>query len=700
MSLGDYLVGLGYFGVTWGATAYVALALERRRLPRFQPAARVTALALLFLSALIGAHLLPGVLGLLNREAVAVTAALLGMAASRVPAVAAAAGPRMRTPPSASRAERGRASATLAVLGILAACAFALAALAQVRGESPSHVDAMSFALPGVAEWIGSGSIWDVGSFLPLIQVRTYPNNGDVLSLAAILPWSNDAFLRLTPVLLLGMIGTGVYAIGRELGAPWPTAALAAVAALGADVVASSALYSIKPDAFMLATLVGGMLFLLRHSRSGARGDLVLAGIGLGLAFGSRWYGITAVAVVLATWVAWMLIRRRAPRAVLGEGALLGAVVLAAGGFWLLRNLVLTGNPVYPVDVDLLGVGIFDAPRDMLTEDFGFSVTDRLDQAGFARHELVPALGAAFGLPGLVAVGGALVVVAHALRKRPGALPPMILLGCAAGLVIVYGFLPGGAQGVPAAPAPGIVEGNMRWLAPAFVLALCAAAWGIGRLPGRGRVAVEAVLLAAALVALSRSFEASAANMAFATALLLGGLSLAAILRRRAGGPQRPSRAAFLLGSAALAAAALVVAGYEHQRRYAEGRFADRGAVVDRVSERASSSQRIGVAGYWSAEWFVPTYALFGPRLGNDVEYVGPIVDDQVRVYEQPAAFGEALRRGDYDLLAIGLLEQPDFEELRAQRTLDEPPEARWAKGSGYVEVARDGGFVLLAPGR
>jgi len=115
------------------------------------------------------------------------------------------------------------------------------------------------------------------------------------------------------------------------------------------------------------------------------------------------------------------------------------------------------------------------------------------------------------------------------------------------------------------------------------------------------------------------------------------------------------------------------------------------------VLDRAPSGSRIGVAGYWSSQAFVPIYALFGPRLGNDVEYVGPTVDHQVREYGDRASFLAAARRGSYDLLAVGLLEEPDFEDLRPQQLLDNPPEVRWATGAGYAEVARDDAFVLLA---
>lgn len=694
MPLGDYLVGLGYFVIIWGAAVYVALTLERRQLPRLEPAARAMALALFFLTALIGVHLLPGVLGQLHREAVALTAALLGVAASRVP-VAAASG--VHSPPPSPQADPGPVSTVLAGAAVLAVFAFALAALAQVRAETPSHVDAMSFALPGVAEWIRSGSIWEVGSFLPLIQVRTYPNNGDVLSLAAILPWSDDAFLRLTPMLLLGMIGAGVYAIGRELGASWQTAALAASSTLGAKVVVVSGLYSIKPDAFMLATFVGGILFLLRHLRTGVRSDLILAGLGLGLAFGSRWYGITSVAVVVATWATWMLLRRSMPKLVFKEGALLAGMVLAAGGFWLVRNFALTGNPVYPVDVDPLGLPVFDAPRDVLTEDFGFTVTDRLGQPGFIRHEFVPALRAGFGLPGIVALGGMVIAAAYSVRLGLRASRVPFLLACAAAMAIVYGFLPAGAQGVPAVPAPGIVEENMRWLAPAFVLALCAAAWGIGCLR-RTRVAVEAFVVVAVVVALSKSFEVTTAKAVVTAALLIFGSGfLSLVLHRFDRRSTRWRSRALVVGCAVLVAGTLAAIGYEHQRRYGESRFAGRSVIVDYVLDRAPSGSRIGVAGYWSSQAFVPIYALFGPRLGNDVEYVGPTVDHQVREYGDRASFLAAARRGSYDLLAVGLLEEPDFEDLRPQQLLDNPPEVRWATGAGYAEVARDDAFVLLA---
>jgi hypothetical protein len=142
--------------------------------------------------------------------------------------------------------------------------------------------------------------------------------------------------------------------------------------------------------------------------------------------------------------------------------------------------------------------------------------------------------------------------------------------------------------------------------------------------------------------------------------------------------------------------------GYAHERSYDARRFAVRSAVLDWVDAHARSGRRIGLAGYWTSSRFVPIYGLFGPRLRNHVEYVGPVLHAQVMAFSAPGPFREALARGGYDLLAVGRLQRPDLEHPdrvggRPLATLTDPPEARWARAAGYVEVARDGGWVLLA---
>ena len=118
----------------------------------------------------------------------------------------------------------------------------------------------------------------------------------------------------------------------------------------------------------------------------------MLAGLGLGLAFGTKWYAVWAVAIVLAVWAAGSLLERRGVRAVARDGAVLCGLVALAGGIWMLRNLIESGNPVFPVEVSPLGLTIFDAPRDTVRESAGFTLLHYVGDGGVWSEFIWPQL--------------------------------------------------------------------------------------------------------------------------------------------------------------------------------------------------------------------------------------------------------------------------------------------------------------------
>ena len=74
----------------------------------------------------------------------------------------------------------------------------------------------------------------------------------------------------------------------------------------------------------------------------------MLAGVALGIAAGTKWYGVSSVAVVGVLWLLARLLarRRHATGPVVRDGVLLGALSLLGTLPWLLRNLLLSDNPV------------------------------------------------------------------------------------------------------------------------------------------------------------------------------------------------------------------------------------------------------------------------------------------------------------------------------------------------------------------
>jgi hypothetical protein len=56
----------------------------------------------------------------------------------------------------------------------------------------------------------------------------------------------------------------------------------------------------------------------------------------------------------------------------------------------------------------------------------------------------------------------------------------------------------------------------------------------------------------------------------------------------------------------------------------------------------------------WGPEIISPVLPAFGPRLGNEVSYVGEFVRGLLHEYESRGRWAAALRRGGYDLLLVG----------------------------------------------
>lgn len=720
MSVLDYLIGVLFFALTVGAIGVAAGIVVRRRLRHLDALLQVLAWTVIGLAGLVAAELLPAALTILTRITVLVIALALLGAAWFVPAA-----PRSVHADAPRRgAPSGRLSWAIAAIGVGAVVVWALAYLVSEVRVPVQHIDYMTFTMPGIARWIQSGSIWINNEFTPHIPTGTYPNTGDLVLMSGVLPWHNDAFVRLVNYPLLALVGLATYALARELRAPRASAALLAAMTVATRAVLAPAVQDVKPDTFMLATFGVGLVFLVRQWRSGRQSDLVLAGIGFGLAFGSRWYGISSVVVVLVVWVAVAVLARRRPHALLRTTGGLVAVVLLTGGFWFVRNAVVTGNPIFPVRVAPFGVTIFGGGPDVLTARIGFTIAHYLLRPRIWTNDLLPDYRLAVGLAGLVAVLGTLVGVGVAIsrpRRRRSDTERWMALALAAVAILVvcaYAITPGSAQGLEGRPLAGLVAGNARWAMPALIPAAAVTAWMAGRI-GRARVVVELVALVAVAEGLRHTLRgiplshlvgvaAALAVLAGATALLRARiddhgrwLGRVASRRRAVYGARGPSRA-WAWSAATLALVAALAGGDLAQRRLNRARYPGRDAAIDWVLARAPAGHRVGLAGDWSVYGIPPQLPLFGPDLGNRVGYVGPVVGGMLLEYRQRGTFVAALRGGRYDLLVLGRGVTPSFPHRPSSffSSISPATQEEWVHAAGYVPVARSQRFILYrAPG-
>lgn len=712
LSPGAYAAGGLLFGFTLGCVVAAAVAATRCWLDDLTGAVRWSAVSLLSIFGLLIVEVVPLVFGVLSRASVPLAALALLLGTMWTTRRRAGGG---RRPRAGRTALWPQPSISLAVagFGLVAASGIGLAFLTVAASTPIESVDALNFHLPGVIGFIRSGSLWHISQFLPGQAQANYPLNGDMLMLALALPWHSLAFVRYDGVPLLLVTGLGLYATARELGAPAAQSTLTSLALLALGPVVVPAVQDVQSDACFLAGFAVGLLFLCRHGRTGDRRDLILSGLGLGIAFGTKWYGLTDIPAVLLAWTVMSLRSRRHWRPVVQELVVLVAFVALAGGIWLVRNLVLTGDPVFDYRLRLFGLTILPAPPQTLRARFGFTLAHYATNLGVLRHYIWPGFRKLFGLNALLMMLGALgALLARATSttdldgtsfaisaeqtagplvirdSAPADRPPrrlidnrLLVLGLSAFLcAIAYAITPYSALGAPGLPEVGA---NARYGVPALILATPLLAVCLGRLRPTLRVLLELVILASLLYDLHEWIWTSWGRVLVFVAVLAGLLCAVRVSSALRFNIRRPLSAGVLVAAAGIV---LVLGVYHYQRVEAQRRYVFPDPTISYVLHRYPSGARIGLSGVWVPYGVEPPAPLFGPRFGNLVGFVGPFHEHRLELYTARGPFVAALRRGRYRLLEIGT----------GDPIMRFPPEFYWARSAGYKMVIRSRRLILM----
>ena len=402
--------------------------------------------------------------------------------------------------------------------------------------------DALTYHLPAAVQWLRDGrlSFYEAWFYNPANSYS--PLAGSAFLAWLIAPMGNDVvarFVQVAPALLL-MIA--MLNLCRALGAAVAAAALLAAACVLARPFMSQTILA-KDDLFVAAFFIP-LLDALRRERLNDAPGPCRAGIALGLLLATKFTVLFSVPILLL-----MLHRQRAGRAVDEENRddpfsqdrrakkgiipafwrrplVVFAVAFVLAGPWYLRNLRLTGNPLFPTEVKVFGVtllpGMLEVGRSKLlkTPRGAWNVfTD-----GY--YAIPPAVAVILTIGWIAAW---VVGRRDALRDR---LKRTCLIGPMIGIVLF----------VAAAP-----YGEMRFAYPAIALLFAAVAIVLGVLPFAAQISVAgAMMMLCALTAFVPSKSA-----AFTVAGAIAGAAGAGVALLR------PSRPVVALGGVA----ALVVLG-------------------------------------------------------------------------------------------------------------------------------------------
>jgi Dolichyl-phosphate-mannose-protein mannosyltransferase len=250
--------------------------------------------------------------------------------------------------------EAGFSTDSLVGLGLLISAALILgmrSLLLAVKVVSDGPIYHLYFA----ARWWKAGRLFLVAAPFGENAATYFPANGDLWFTWLMASWGGDRLAKVgqAPFLLLATVAA--FGCARVLGATRPASLIAAC------WFASSTpflLYSFEPnvDTIFVAGYMMAAYFFLRALRGDdGTGALCLGALAAGGALGTKAVGVVFIPPLLALATVLILFRRRALRTTAVQCLVVLLVPLVTGGYWYFCNALLTGNPLYPLEVRVLG---------------------------------------------------------------------------------------------------------------------------------------------------------------------------------------------------------------------------------------------------------------------------------------------------------------------------------------------------------
>jgi hypothetical protein len=432
-------------------------------------------------------------------------------------------------------------------------------------------------------------------------------------------------------------------------------------------------------DLALAAALFGALAFAIPRSVDESAGVIAMdawyAASLTGFAVGVKTSAVPAAVIVLLVMV--LRARRRVATRI---AAVFAVSWIVMAGYWYARNVVHTGNPVYPAA--FLSQPGTTFPLTTLREYAQrYGVARTVDDA-VSVYLNWPKLHGALAVIGLVGLAGWLVSVRVKTRsERSFALATLAIVAVTLGLLPITPFSAGNAM--------TFVSGFIHWDSMRYVALLTILGWvalgflvGTGVHPSRTIVAI-AIMAAAVLAGLPRS-----AAMVFA--LAVPGAVIAALFRRRAG--RRSARVALMIG--VLIAAAL--GAWRHGEKSAataaafhrEPLFGAAASALDRLP----GGTRVAVFGdQWIYPAFGDRYHLVPVRLDGDgriaTSPVGDAMDPGPLTVDAPTLW-ENLTASRVDVVAVVHLPHPG-------RSPEWPQQHHALEALGARLLHRDGAVAI-----
>ena len=220
----------------------------------------------------------------------------------------------------------------------------------------PYSWDGLYYHIPAINEWVLMNRIGWIDS-LPEVPFVNYPMGVEVLSFFGHYLFKTSSLLNACNLWYWPLAFLATAVIASKLGARgiWRYFAGGLIAGVPVFVCQSLTSYvDLGFAAAVMASIAAALVWVFSKARA-SDWRAILLGMNVGLMAGAKGTGLPFAFVFLALVIVAVLWFQGLNRwkILLRQVLLCGLVGLAVGGFWYVRNVVKTGNPIYPIQIKL-----------------------------------------------------------------------------------------------------------------------------------------------------------------------------------------------------------------------------------------------------------------------------------------------------------------------------------------------------------
>ena len=244
--------------------------------------------------------------------------------------------------------------------------------------QFPWEYDSIAYHLSIMVEWLQAGNLWDVLYAAWGGPLGYYPSTHELMSMWLIIPFGNDYLVNLSNFGIVGVMIIVVYKLLVEMGVQdflaWLAGALVMVMPIFLRQVGTS-----QVDILLALTVIIAWYLLLR---SFLRKDgllLIPLLITMAILLGTKYLAIMYIIPILLVFFGMFSNWRKNHRYWLFWTVL---ILASIGSIWYWRNLVLTGNPVFPADIQLGGQTLFEGYSGLTQRIQKLSLWHRITESG------------------------------------------------------------------------------------------------------------------------------------------------------------------------------------------------------------------------------------------------------------------------------------------------------------------------------